>query len=51
MKVSNIKLRLSSKYGLIILLWSVLTLINIDKAYHIDGTFHLEAANCIQKTR
>ncbi|MBL0274084.1 MAG: glycosyltransferase family 39 protein [Chitinophagaceae bacterium] len=40
---------LRSPYRLIILLWSILTIININKAYHIDDTFHLEAANCIQK--
>ena len=35
-------------YFLIILLWSVLTVINIDKAFHIDDTFHLEAAESIR---
>ncbi len=33
----------------IIILWLVLTLININKAYHIDDTFHLEAAECISQ--
>lgn len=28
-------------------LWIILTAININKAYHIDDTFHLEAAECI----
>lgn len=30
-------------------LWIVLTGININKAYHIDDTFHLEAAQCISQ--
>jgi 4-amino-4-deoxy-L-arabinose transferase-like glycosyltransferase len=32
---------------LIILLWLLLTAINIDKAFHIDDTFHLEAGQWI----
>ncbi len=32
----------------ILLIWCALTLININKAYHIDDTFHLEAAQLIQ---
>jgi hypothetical protein len=39
---------LSYKYSLLILLWIVLTLFNINKAFHIDDTFHLEAAQWIQ---
>ncbi|KAF5064171.1 Dolichyl-phosphate-mannose-protein mannosyltransferase [anaerobic digester metagenome] len=34
---------------LILLLWVVLTAINISKAYHIDDTFHLEAALWIRE--
>ena len=33
--------------NLIILLWSVLTLLNLDKAYHIDDAFHLEFAHLL----
>lgn len=32
----------------ILLLWIILTLFNINKAYHIDDTFHLEAAEWIK---
>lgn len=39
---------LSYKYSLLILSWLVLTLFNINKAYHIDDTFHLEAAEWIR---
>lgn len=35
--------------GYIILFWVLLTVININKAYHIDDTFHLEAAECIRQ--
>lgn len=31
-------------HALLVLLWAVLTAINVNKAYHIDDTFHLEAA-------
>lgn len=31
----------------IIFAWILLTAININKAYHIDDTFHLEAAECV----
>jgi 4-amino-4-deoxy-L-arabinose transferase-like glycosyltransferase len=37
---------LDSKY-LILVLWFVLTAFNINKAYHIDDTFHIEAAEWI----
>ena len=37
------------KINLVILLWVPLTIININKAYHIDDTFHLEAANWIKQ--
>jgi hypothetical protein len=36
-------------FAYIIGLWCVLTLFNINKAYHIDDTFHLEAAEHISK--
>ena len=39
---------LNHKYFLLFFLWSVLTVINIDKAFHIDDTFHLEAADYIR---
>ncbi|RLD93697.1 MAG: hypothetical protein DRJ29_08040 [Bacteroidetes bacterium] len=32
------------KYVLLILLWIGLTAINLNKAFHIDDSFHLEAA-------
>jgi 4-amino-4-deoxy-L-arabinose transferase-like glycosyltransferase len=32
------------KLPILILLWALLTAVNINKAYHIDDTFHLEAA-------
>ncbi len=39
---------LNHKYFLLFFLWSVLTIINIDKAFHIDDTFHLEASEHIK---
>lgn len=33
---------------IILFLWIILTLFNINKAYHIDDTFHLEAAEWIK---
>lgn len=39
--------RLISPIGYVLFLWIILTAINIDKAYHIDDTFHLEAAEYI----
>ena len=39
---------LNHKYFLLFFLWSVLTAINIDKAFHIDDTFHLEASEYIK---
>lgn len=49
--MNNYKLNsLSRNEWLIIgLLYFVATLININKAYHIDDTFHLEAANWIKQ--
>jgi hypothetical protein len=35
-------------YFLLLLLWAILTAVNIDKAFHIDDTFHLEAAEWIK---
>jgi len=37
------------KYSIVFALWLLLTLININKAFHIDDTFHIEAAKCIAK--
>jgi len=37
-----------NRYFLIILLWLGLTSININKAFHIDDTFHIEAADWIR---
>jgi len=34
---------------MLILLWAMLTLLNITKAFHIDDTFHLEAAEWIRE--
>lgn len=44
-------LKLWSKKDLLILLiiWCIITAININKAFHIDDTFHLEAAEWIAK--
>ncbi len=39
---------LNNKFVLIFVIWSVLTAININKAYHIDDTFYLEAAQHIE---
>lgn len=39
---------IKNKYFLLIILWSILTVININKAFHIDDTFHLEAAEYIK---
>ena len=33
-----------SKYSLLLFLWIALTFINVNKAFHIDDTFHLKAA-------
>lgn len=40
---------LVNKYVIIGLLYFVVTVVNINKAYHIDDTFHLEAANWIKQ--
>jgi hypothetical protein len=40
---------LGSLNSYIIIFWVLLTAININKAYHIDDTFHLEAAECIRQ--
>jgi len=40
---------LISKNILVVLFWILLTAININKAYHIDDTFHLEAAESIKQ--
>ncbi len=45
---SNVLIRIQPKQ-LIFLIWAILTLINLNKAYHIDDTFHLEAAEQIQE--
>jgi hypothetical protein len=42
-------LRVSLTVRYIFLIWLVLTLINLTKAYHIDDTFHLEAAANIKE--
>jgi hypothetical protein len=39
---------LKNKYSLIFFLWIILTAVNIDKAFHIDDTFHLEVSKCIK---
>lgn len=36
-------------YLSLFVVWVIATLINLDKAFHIDDTFHLEAAKWIQK--
>jgi len=49
MKPSNGLIKfLNNKFVLIVIIWSVLTAININKAYHIDDTFYLEAAQHIK---
>jgi 4-amino-4-deoxy-L-arabinose transferase-like glycosyltransferase len=40
----KLKAFISHKNFLLVFLWTILTLININKAFHIDDTFHLEAA-------
>jgi 4-amino-4-deoxy-L-arabinose transferase-like glycosyltransferase len=37
------------RYFLLIAIWLVLTLINVNKAFHIDDTFHLEAAQYLKE--
>ncbi len=44
----KLKFLFNSRFLLILVLWALLTAININKAYHIDDTFHLEAALWIQ---
>ncbi len=39
---------LKSPVSLILIIWLLVTLLNINKAYHIDDTFHLKAAECLQ---
>lgn len=39
---------LDNQYFLLIFLWGVLTLININKAFHIDDSFYLKAAEYLQ---
>lgn len=39
---------LTRKYFLLFALWSVLTCINLNKAFHIDDTFYLESAHRIK---
>jgi hypothetical protein len=38
-----------NKYFLLFSFWLILTVININKAFHIDDTFHLEASQYIQE--
>ena len=38
----------NNRFLLMLILWAMLTAININKAYHIDDTFHLEAAEWIK---
>ncbi|NTW23823.1 MAG: hypothetical protein HGA37_03910 [Lentimicrobium sp.] len=40
---------LNNRFLLLLILWALLTALNINKAYHIDDTFHLEAANWIKE--
>lgn len=40
---------LNNNYLIIILIWGILTLLNLNKAFHIDDTFHLEAAKHLQE--
>ncbi len=47
MKISTLR---NSNISLLIFSWAIITLININKAYHMDDTFHLEAANCIEES-
>jgi len=50
-KISETKLHfvLNSRFLLLLILWALLTALNVNKAYHIDDTFHLEAANWIKE--
>ena len=44
-----LKFNIDKKYVVLILFWLIATVINIDKAFHVDDTFHLEAAKWIEK--
>jgi hypothetical protein len=45
--VVGMSLKLSRSAWLILLLWAAVTLLDLNKAYHIDDTFHLKAAQWI----
>lgn len=49
MKRPSITSLAKSEKGVLLLLWCCLTLFNINKAFHIDDTFHLIAAEHIAK--
>ena len=49
MPAANTRLMKQSGLLMLILLWAMLTLLNITKAFHIDDTFHLEAAEWIRE--
>ena len=49
MKDQRILNLIKQKYFLLFVLWCSLTAININKAFHIDDTFHLEAAENIME--
>ena len=40
---------LKNEWLLVLLLWAIATLFNVNKAFHVDDTFHLEAAQWIQE--
>lgn len=46
-RIFGMKLILKSDKLIVFLLWLILTVFNFNKAYHIDDTFHLEAAKWI----
>jgi len=44
-----VKSLLNSKYFLLVVFWVFLTAFNVTKAFHIDDTFHLLAAQHLQQ--
>jgi len=44
MKLSCPLKSIFTKYSLLLIIWGILTVINVNKAYHIDDSFHLKAA-------
>lgn len=47
--MQSIKTLIQHNYFILFFIWIILTSININKAYHIDDTFHLQAAEHLVK--